>query len=134
LTSQLIKQNNMKNFLLLFTMLIGLSSFGQTKISEKDKEKALKRAESESSFVAKHMNMNEKDKTFVFNTFYTRFLYVATYAGANKGVDRDYKKKIFKKSRDWTVEELNKRFSEAETQQILTLLKTKRDHDKKNRW
>ena len=124
----------MKNILLLFSFfIIGVTSYAQTSISDKDKQKALKKAESESSYVAKHMKMNDEDKTFLFNTFNTRFLYISTYAGGDKNVDPAFKQGVYKKSYEWTVKELNKNFTKKETKQILTLLKTKRDHDKKKK-
>ena len=119
--------------LLLVFNIIGVASFAQSKASDKDKAKALKKAESESTYVAEHMKLDEGDKTFLFNTFNTRFLYTATYAGGDKGADAEYKKGVYKKASQWTNEELNKRFSKSETKQILNLLKTKRDHDKKNK-
>lgn len=122
-----------KAFLLFIFYIIGISVFAQTNVSDKDKKKSLKKAESESTYVAKHMKLNDADKTFLFNTFNTRFLYTATYAGGDKNVDAKYKKEIYKKASQWTNEELNKYFSKNETKQILTLLKTKRDHDKKQK-
>ena len=124
----------MKNILLLLIIsIIGSTSFAQSNVSDKDKEKAAKKAETESTYIAKHMKMNDADKTFLFNTFKTRFLYTATYAGGDKNIDPEFKKGVYKKASQWTNEELNKHFSKAETKQILSLLKTKRDHDKKNK-
>lgn len=118
----------MKNILILLSIILfGFSTNAQTKDALLNKSQ--KKAKTETSYIVSHMKMNSDDKSFLEATFTTKFLYTATYAKSSS--NPEFKKGVYKKSHEWTTIELNKRFSKSETKQILTLLRTKRDHDKK---
>lgn len=118
----------MKNILIILSLLsIGFSGSAQTKTELL--EKSQKKAKTETSYIVSHMKMDTEYESFLEATLTTKFLYTATYAKNN--TDLEFKQGVYKKSHEWTFNELKKKFSKSETKQILTLLKTKRDHDKK---
>lgn len=119
----------MNRILLLFSFLsLTINSYSQN--SDELRVKAQNRAKKEVAYIAEQMKLTPNDIVYLENSFTTKFLYVSTYTKV-VDVTTEYKKAIYKKSSEWIATELNKYFSSAETEQILLLFKTRRDHNKK---
>jgi hypothetical protein len=121
----------MKHILLLLIFL-GSSITGFTQNNEDViKRNSINRAEKEVEYIAQQMkSLTPEDIEFLKKAFYTKFFYVSKYAKA-KGTTKEYKQAIYKKSAVWISTELNKRFSEEKTLEILTIFRQRREANKK---
>ena len=121
----------MKHLLLIFTFL-SFAFATNAQNNEVIKLKADKKAKEYSEYLSKHMSLNRSEKAFIEKTFYTRSLYIFTYA-KGEDVTKDYRKALMKKSNQWLEDELNKKFSVEDTKEILALIKEKRKKEKKSK-
>lgn len=117
-----IKKNNMKKLILMMAII------GLTISVNAQSQKMVDKAESYSEYVAKAMDLNDVDKLFLNVSLLNSY---KDAAERKKGLSKEEKKVVNKEIRVELKTELGKTFSKEEVKEIFTLMKEKRELDKK---
>ena len=109
--------------LILFIAFIGLT-FSVNAQGKKIKE----RASSETEYVNASMKLSDVNKAFLYKSLLTQY---NDFSKKSKGLSKEEKKVIRKEGYKTLKKELKKNFTKDEIKQINTLIKEKKEKDKK---